>query len=133
VAKVKVYYNSACPVCDAGIKGQRERMAACSTQVEWIDIHADAEAVKQIGAEREFVRERLHVVDEHGDVRIGAEAFEVLWQHTPGQRAWARIVRLPVIRVLARWLYNVFAAGLYAWNRAKGRWSVDRDRLSIDR
>jgi predicted DCC family thiol-disulfide oxidoreductase YuxK len=123
--KVKVYYNSACPVCDAGIKGQRERMAACSAQVEWIDIHKDAEAVKEIGADREFVRERLHVVDERGRIRVGAEAFEVLWERTPNQRRWARIVRLPVVRVVARWLYNGFAAGLYAWNRAKGRWSVE--------
>ena len=37
-------------------------------QVEWIDIHRDAEAVYEIGAEREFVRERLHVVDENGDI-----------------------------------------------------------------
>ena len=128
MSKVKVYYNSACPVCDAGIKGQRQRMEGCSTQVEWIDIHSDAGAVEQIGAEREFVRERLHVVDERGAVRVGAEAFEVLWQHTPGQKGWARLVRLPVVRVLARWLYNGFAAALYAWNRAKGRWSVESKR-----
>lgn len=126
--RVKVYYNSACPVCDAGIKGQRERMQTCPTQVEWIDIHTDADAVEEIGAEREFVRERLHVVDERGEVRIGAEAFEVLWQHTPGQRRWARIVGLPVVRMLARGLYNGFAAALYAWNRAKGRWSVEPKR-----
>lgn len=54
--KVKVYYNSACPVCDAGIKDQRQRMEFCGTQVEWIDIHKDADAVCEISAEREFVR-----------------------------------------------------------------------------
>jgi hypothetical protein len=78
MAKVKVYYNSACPVCNAGITGQRERMAGCGTDVDWIDIHRDAKAANEIGAEREFVRERLHVVDESGKVRIGAEAFEAL-------------------------------------------------------
>jgi predicted DCC family thiol-disulfide oxidoreductase YuxK len=122
MAKVRVYYNSACPVCDAGIKDQRQRMESCGKEVEWIDIHNDAEAVCEIGAQREFVRERLHVVDEQGDVKIGADAFEVLWRHTPGQGLWARIIRLPVLRVLARWLYNGFAACLYAWNRARRRW-----------
>jgi predicted DCC family thiol-disulfide oxidoreductase YuxK len=123
--KVKVYYNSACPVCNAGITGQRERMEGCGTEVDWIDIHQDAEAVNEIGAEREFVRERLHVVDEAGNIRIGADAFEALWRHTPGQQGMARIVRLPILRTLARWLYNGFAACLYAWNRAKGRWEFE--------
>jgi len=122
VPEVKVYYNSACPVCDAGIKDQRQRMESCGTQVEWIDIHKDADAVGEIGAEREFVRERLHVVDERGELKIGADAFEVLWRHTPGQTRCARIMRLPVVRVLSRWLYNAFAAGLYALNRARHRW-----------
>jgi predicted DCC family thiol-disulfide oxidoreductase YuxK len=123
--KVKVYYNGACPVCDAGIKSQRERMESSGTQVEWIDIHDDADAVCEIGAQREFVRERLHVVDEQGDLKIGAEAFEVLWRHTPSQTRWSRIMRLPVLRTLARWSYNAFAAFLYAWNRALRRWSVE--------
>ena len=123
--KIKVYYNSACPVCDAGINGQRQRMADCPIQVEWVDIHRNAEAACEIGAQRELIRERLHVVDENGKLRIGAEAFEALWRHTPSQRGVARIIRLPVVRVLARWAYNGFAAGLYAWNRAKGRWQVE--------
>jgi len=128
MSKVKVYYNSACPVCDAGIKGQRKRMEACSMQVEWIDIHKDAAAVGEIGAEREFVRKRLHVVDERGEIRVGAEAFESLWRHTPGQQSLARILRLPILRVMARWLYNGFAAGLYAWNRIRGKWQVEPRR-----
>jgi predicted DCC family thiol-disulfide oxidoreductase YuxK len=123
MSRIKVYYNSACPVCDAGIKGQRERMGTCPVEVEWIDIHRDAEATREIGVEREFVRERLHVVDESGKVRVGAEAFSALWRHTPGQRRLAGIIGLPVVRVLARWAYNAFAAALYAWNRASGRWS----------
>ena len=125
MSKVKVYYNSACPVCDAGIRGQRERMEECPIHVEWIDVHAHADAANEIGAPREFIRERLHVVDENGALRIGAEAFEVLWQLTPGQRRSAWIIRLPVVRVLARWAYNAFAAALYAWNRAGGRWKVE--------
>ena len=100
-------------------------MEGCPIQVEWIDIHEKSDAVNEIGAQREFVRERLHVVDEKGEVRIGADAFEALWRHTPSQAWVARVVRLPVMRVVARWLYNRFAATLYAWNRMRGRWQVD--------
>jgi predicted DCC family thiol-disulfide oxidoreductase YuxK len=120
--RVKVYYNSACPVCDAGVKGQRERMQACSADVEWIDIHNAPQRLEEIGAEQEFVRERLHVVDESGAVQVGADAFHALWKHTPGQQRLARLVNLPLVRTAARWSYNAFAALLYAWNRAKQRW-----------
>ena len=126
MSKVKVYYNSACPVCNAGINGQRRRMEDCPVEVEWIDIHSNSEAVNDIGARREFVRERLHVVDEKGEIKIGADAFEALWSRTQGQKWLARVIRLPLVHVLARWSYNAFAAGLYAWNRARGRWRVER-------
>jgi predicted DCC family thiol-disulfide oxidoreductase YuxK len=122
VDKIKVYYNSACPVCDSGIRGQKQRMAGCPVEVQWIDIHNHPEALAEIGANQEFVRERLHVVDERGELRIGAEAFRALWSHTPGQRTAARLAGLPGLRTLGKYGYNAFAALLYAWNRASRRW-----------
>lgn len=117
---MKVYYNSACPVCDAGIKQQRERMQGC--EVDWIDIHQYPQALQEIGASQEFVRERLHVLDDNGQVQVGANALRALWSRTQGQRRLASFVGLPIIEKLAQWSYNVFAAALYAWNRAKRRW-----------
>jgi predicted DCC family thiol-disulfide oxidoreductase YuxK len=119
----KVYYNSACPVCDAGIKDQRQRMEACGVKdVEWIDIHTHPEAVEEVGAPLEQVRERLHVKAEDGRLDVGADAFARLWWHTPGQRWLAALLRLPVIRQIMHLVYNAFARLLYRWNRAKGHW-----------
>jgi hypothetical protein len=60
----KVYYNSACPVCNAGIKDQRQRMEACGIRdIEWVDVHTNPEAVSEVDASLEQVRERLHVKD----------------------------------------------------------------------
>jgi predicted DCC family thiol-disulfide oxidoreductase YuxK len=122
VSKVSVYYNSACPVCNAGIAAQRRRMQSCDLDVEWIDIHRNPERLTETGASREFVRERLHVVDDAGVLRVGAEAFAALWSRTPHQRILAMLIRTPGIRVLVGCAYNVFAAGLYRWNRWLGRW-----------
>jgi predicted DCC family thiol-disulfide oxidoreductase YuxK len=122
MSKVRVYYNSACPVCDAGIAAQRRRIEACNVDAEWIDIHRDPARLEEIGASQEFVRERLHVVDDSGAVRVGAEAIGALWSQTPRLRVLAALLRMPVIRVLAGGGYNVFAAGLYRWNRWRGRW-----------
>jgi predicted DCC family thiol-disulfide oxidoreductase YuxK len=122
VSKTRVYYNSACPVCNAGIGAERRRMAACNIAVEWIDIHRDPQRLEEIGASQEFVRKRLHVVDDTGTVRVGAEAFGALWSQTPQLRRLAALLRMPVIRTIVNSAYNLFAAGLYRWNRWRGRW-----------
>lgn len=119
----KVYYNSACPVCNAGIKDQRERMEACgATNVEWIDVHHNPQAVAEVGADLETVRETLHVKTADGEIARGADAFAALWSRTPGQNWAARLVRLPGLHALSQWLYKVFARLLYRWNRSKGHW-----------
>jgi len=119
---IRVYYNSACPVCNAGIQGQRRRMKDCPVNVQWIDIHSHPEALNEIGARQELVRERLHVKDENGEVRVGADAFRVLWARTPGQGLLAWVTGLPLVNTLARRAYVLFAARLYSWNRANRRW-----------
>lgn len=119
----RVYYNSACPVCNAGIRGQRGRMQACGiADVEWIDVHANPAAAKDIGAPLEAVRERLYVRDAAGRLNIGIDAFSALFAQTPRQRWLGRLLRLPLIHLLARGAYNAFARGLYRWNRARRRW-----------
>ena len=110
-----VYYNSACPVCDAGIRGQRVRMQGCA--VEWIDVHADHTVVETIGADLAAVRERLHVLRADGSLAIGADAFAELLAQTPRWR-WCA----PLVRGWLAPLYNAFARRLYAWNRRRGHW-----------
>jgi len=119
----KVYYNSACPVCNAGIKGQRQRMEACGIEdIEWVDVHTNPAAVSEVGASLEQVRERLHVKESDGQLNVGADAFTRLWSQTRGQRWLAKLVRLPVLKQFTHLAYNVFARLLYRWNRAKGHW-----------
>lgn len=119
----KVYYNSACPVCNAGIKDQRKRMQDCGiNDIEWVDVHNNPDAVSEVGSSLEQVRERLHLKDDKGQLNIGADAFIHLWQQTPNQRWLARLFQLPAIRSLARLTYNAFARLLYLWNRALKHW-----------
>ena len=122
VNRTRVYYNSACPVCNAGIRYQRRKLENSADEVEWIDVHCSNEAATDVASNLEFVRERLHVVDEKGTVHVGSEAFAELWGKTKGQRALSRLVRVRGIRTLSRWLYNGFARLLYWWNRKNQRW-----------
>jgi predicted DCC family thiol-disulfide oxidoreductase YuxK len=119
----KVYYNSACPVCDAGIKDQRRRMEACGVKdVEWIDVHTHPDAVSELDAPLEEVRERLHVKTSTGQIDVGADAFLDLWAQTPKQQRLANLLRLPILKQFTRIAYNIFARLLYRWNRAMRHW-----------
>lgn len=117
---LRVYYNSACPVCAAAISRQRKKMRECG--VSWKDIHTDDNACREIGAEREFVRERLHAVDENGVIRVGVDAFEMIWRRSPTGRWKATLVSLPILKQISTILYNRFARILYRWNRWMGHW-----------
>lgn len=124
MTKLRVYYNSRCPVCDAGIRRQREWMDAAGARsaAEWRDINDDPNALRFCGAELDDVRRKLYVLDDTGNVHIGAAAFAALWRATPGQRWLGRLLSLPPVAALARWSYDAVAALLYARNRRKGRW-----------
>ena len=122
MSRTTVYYNSACPVCDAGIRYQRRKLEERADGVDWIDVHADNDAASKVASSLEAVRERLHVVDEGGSIHVGSDAFAELWNETPGQQWLGRFARAPCIRSLSRWTYNGFARVLYWWNRACGRW-----------
>lgn len=117
---IRVYYNSACPVCNAGIERQKRIMAGCP--VAWRDVHTDEAARAEMPSELESVRERLHAMDEHGNVHVGFDAFLLIWRHSPGEHWKARLFGLPLIRHLSVLGYNVFAWFLYRFNRLRGRW-----------
>jgi predicted DCC family thiol-disulfide oxidoreductase YuxK len=118
--KMKVYYNSACPVCKAGIESQMKKGSAC--EIQWNDVHKDNDLVAEIGSELEFVRERLHVIDEEGNVEVGFDAFLAIWRNSPSETWKSKILGLAGIKHLCRIAYNVFAAALYRWNRSKNHW-----------
>lgn len=120
-SRTTVYYNSACPVCDAGIRSERERLRGCD--VQWVDVHERNEAVGEVGAALEDVRRRLHVRGAGGQVFVGMDAIIELWSGTPGRRWLARVLRWPLVRPLARAAYDGFAGLLYRWNLRRGHWS----------
>jgi predicted DCC family thiol-disulfide oxidoreductase YuxK len=122
VSKPKVYFNSACPVCNAGIRWQRRRMPAQICAVDWLDVHRDHALVRELGTDLESVRRKLYVVDERGVVHVGADAFTYLWKHTPGWRWLGRLFSMPILRSLGRITYDGWAALLYRWNRYMKHW-----------
>jgi predicted DCC family thiol-disulfide oxidoreductase YuxK len=122
--QLTVYYNTKCPVCNAGIDWQRNRLvqAARAGIIEFRDINLKPDALARYGAGLEDVRRRLHALDADGRLQVRVDCAIAVWQLTPGDAWLAQLVGLPLVRPLARIAYDRFADLLYAWNRRKGHW-----------
>ncbi len=124
VSKLTVWYNTKCPVCNAGINWQRNRLlqAVRAGEIEFRDINAEPDALAAFGASLEDIRRRLHGRDATGRLFIGAACATEIWRRTPGDGWLATITSLPVLSPVSHFLYDRFADILYAWNRRQGHW-----------
>ena len=124
VDKLTVWYNTRCPVCDAGIGWQRNRLikAARHGAIEFRDINGEPEALSQFGAGIEEVRRRLHGVDAAGRLHVGADCAVEIWRRTPGDGWLAGLLGAPGVRWASRLGYDLFSQVLYAWNRRLRHW-----------
>ena len=120
---VEVYYNSACPLCDAGVREQRGAMEkAGAAGLAWTDMNCAPDALQAEGLTLDHVRRHLYARDASGRLHRGADAFAVLWRATPGRRWVGRLISAPVVRPVARAAYDFLADRLYAWNKRHRRW-----------
>jgi predicted DCC family thiol-disulfide oxidoreductase YuxK len=119
-----IYYNTRCPVCDAGIDWQRNRLLAAvrGGAIEFRDINEQPDALARYGASLDDIRRRLHATDEAGQLIVGADVAVALWRLTPGQGWLATLFGNRVTLPFTRFFYDRFADVLFAWNRRKGRW-----------
>jgi predicted DCC family thiol-disulfide oxidoreductase YuxK len=123
-SKLTVWYNTKCPVCNAGIDWQTNRLvrAARAGEIEFRDINLEPDALAPHGAGVEDVRRRLHGIDADGRFHTGINCAIEIWKRTPGDHWLARVIGLPVVRQVAGFGYDRFADVLYAWNRWKKHW-----------
>lgn len=119
-----VWYNTKCPVCDAGIDYQRNRLlkAVRTGAVAFRDINLEPEALAAHGAGIEAVRKKLHATFPDGRLLVGGDVAVEIWRRTPGDGWLARLLGNRLTLPLTRFCYDRLADGLYAWNRWKGHW-----------
>lgn len=117
---LSVYFNSACPVCNKGINGQKDKTAICP--IIWKDVHKDKMLVNELDKSISTVRKYLHVTDKNNQQHIGIDAFILLWENSPKEQFKATLFKLPLIKQLAKFGYFIFANGLYFWNKTAKRW-----------
>jgi predicted DCC family thiol-disulfide oxidoreductase YuxK len=119
-----VWYNTRCPVCDAGIDWQRNKLltAVRLGRLAFRDINAEPDALSAHGASLDDVRRRLHATDEAGNLLVGADVVIAIWRMTKGEGWLAALCGNRLILPLTRFGYDRFADALFAWNQWRGHW-----------
>jgi predicted DCC family thiol-disulfide oxidoreductase YuxK len=122
--RLVVWYNTRCPVCDAGISHQKRRLieAVKAGRVEFRDINLEPDALAGFGATLEDIRRRLHATDAMGRLLVGADVAIAVWRAMPGEGWLATLLGNRLVLPLTRFAYDRFADLLYAWNRRRGHW-----------
>jgi predicted DCC family thiol-disulfide oxidoreductase YuxK len=122
--RLVVWYNTRCPVCNAGIDWQRSKLLAAvrAGDISYRDINEQPNALASFGVSLDDIRRRLHATDETGRLIVGADVAIAMWQVTPGEGWLASLFGNRLMLPLTRFVYDRFADVLFAWNRWKGHW-----------
>src|SRR5258707_5415727 len=97
--RLTVWHNTRCPVCDAGIDWQRNRLLAAvrARTLEFRDINEQPDPLARYCATGDDIKRRLHATHEAGPLILGADVVGALWRLDPGEGSLtARLRNLPV-------------------------------------
>lgn len=107
----QLYYDGHCPLCRAEIA----RLAQLANQrLQLVDIHelSNEQIRKQDLPTRRQLLEQLHLRQGNGEWQVGLDANVAAWQNTRWGWLWLSL-QLPLIRPLATFLYQYWAARRY--------------------
>ena len=76
---IKVFFNNSCNVCRLEINHYKK---ISDSNLEWIDITNNEEALKLTSKSQEELLRRIHVIND-GQVIGGAKAFIIIWSKIP--------------------------------------------------
>ena len=124
-----VWYNTRCPVCDAGIDRQRNKLLQVvrAGHISFKDINEQPDALASYGASLDDVRRRLHATDDTGRLIVGADVAIATWRITPGE-GWLASLTPREERVL-RMRFGIGMNTDHTLEEVGQQFSVTRERI----
>ena len=110
---IKVFFNDSCNICRMEINHYKK---ISNSNLEWIDITNNDEALKLTSKSQKELLRRLHVIDD-GKVIGGAKAFVVIWSKIPKYKFLSKIFSIKPLFVLFHYAYEVVAFFLFLKNK----------------
>src|SRR3978361_1334064 len=117
-----VWYNTRCPVCDAGIDWQRNKLLAAvrAGDIEFKDINEQPDALASHWVSLDDVRRRLATTDQACRPLVGADVAIAIWRVTKGEGWLASLFGNRLMLPVTRFAYDRFSHVLFARNGATG-------------
>ena len=110
---IKVFFNNSCNVCRLEINHYKK---IAGSNLEWVDITNNDEALKLTSKSQAELLRRLHVIED-GKVIGGAKAFVIIWSKIPKYNFLAKIFSIKPLFVLFHYGYEVIAYFLFLKNK----------------
>ncbi len=88
-AKLTVFYDGSCPLCEREIAFYRRRKGA--GRISWVDVSRSSENQVATGLSKDRALARFHVLTPNGTIVSGGMAFAKLWAALPSFRIWGRL------------------------------------------
>ena len=109
----KVYFNNSCNICRMEINHYKK---IANTDLEWVDITNNEDAVKITSKSQKELLRRLHVIVD-GEVIGGAKAFIIIWSKIPKYNFLAKILSFKPLFILFHYAYEFVAYFLFLKNK----------------
>ena len=103
----KVFYDGNCPLCNKEINIYKK--LDTGSKFDWIDINTNQKLLDEYNLSFIDTMKIFHVIDNTGTVQKGVDGFLVIWRELAYWKILYFIVRLPLIKQLAKIAYHWFA------------------------
>ena len=113
--KIKVFFNNSCSVCRLEINHYKK---ISDSNLEWIDITNNNDALKITSKTQEELLRRLHVID-NGKVIGGAKAFIIIWSKNPKYKFLSKLFSIKPFFLIFHYIYEFVAYFLFLKNKGQ--------------
>ena len=115
---IKVFFNNSCSVCRLEINHYKK---ISESNLEWIDITNNDDALKITSKTQEELLRRLHVID-NGKVIGGAKAFIIIWSKIPKYKFLSKLFSIKPFFLIFHYIYEFVAYFLFLKNKSQLKW-----------
>jgi predicted DCC family thiol-disulfide oxidoreductase YuxK len=110
---IKVFYDDRCLLCLREIEYYKK--ISPPAIINWCGINQNISLLEKHGISYIESLKMLHAINAEGKIYCGIDSFIIIWQQLAGWKWLARLIKLPVIYQVSKYLYRVFA--IWRFNR----------------